>query len=160
MTLEKGQPGRYPNVPYFKDPFPSKNNKIGVKGVYWLEFANKWTAKVKAFGEEVYLGIFDDVAEAEKALDKVRNELNTKEDVEKFKANQNSITGRDLNKAYFKNDEPSKNNKSGVKGVYWHKRDKKWRAILTIHGRKVTVGHFDNVPEAEKAINEARKIYQ
>jgi hypothetical protein len=65
-----------------------------------------------------------------------------------------------LNKAYFKNDEPSKNNKSGVKGVYWHKRDKKWRAVLTIHGRKVTIGHFDNVPDAEQAINEARKIYQ
>lgn len=45
----------------------------------------------------------------------------------------------------------SKNNKSGVKGVYWHKRDEKWVARIWIDGVQVCLGNFDGIEDARKA---------
>lgn len=155
--MDKDKRDQLPELmPKFKDTFPNKNNQSGVKGVYLHKGSNKWTAKLTAFGEEINVGYFDSINEAEEALNQARNKFNTKEDVEKFKVERVPNVGRVLEVDYFKNDIPSKNNKSGVKGVYWHKRDKKWIAVLYVHGKKVVVGYFDNVQEAEKSINEAR----
>jgi HNH endonuclease len=35
-------------------------------------------------------------------------------------------------------------NTSGAKGVYWFKRDRKWRAMATVRGRRFRVGQFDD----------------
>lgn len=43
------------------------------------------------------------------------------------------------------------NNKSGFKGVSWHKRSKKWRAALRYNGRQIHLGHFDTPEEAHAA---------
>lgn len=34
-------------------------------------------------------------------------------------------------------------NKSGLKGVCWHKREQKWRAQSNLNGKKVYIGSFD-----------------
>lgn len=53
-----------------------------------------------------------------------------------------------------------KNNKSsGIRGVTWHKRDKKWQAEIIINRKYKFLGYFDDVKEAEKAAIEARTIY-
>jgi hypothetical protein len=44
-----------------------------------------------------------------------------------------------------------KNNTSGVKGVSYNKRDKKWVASIKINGKKSHLGSFDNKEEAIKA---------
>lgn len=44
-----------------------------------------------------------------------------------------------------------KNNKSGVAGVCWHKRDKKWISSIMVFGRTIHLGYFDNIIEAAKA---------
>lgn len=49
------------------------------------------------------------------------------------------------------------NNKSGVKGVHWRTPSSKWRAVLTVEGKKITIGRFDNIESAKEAI-EARRI--
>lgn len=49
-------------------------------------------------------------------------------------------------------------NTSGVKGVYWVKRDSKWRAMCRVNGTKHHVGVFADIFEAENAINNFRKI--
>lgn len=157
--MEKGKYGRLPDVPYFKDTLPSKNNKTGVKGVYWHKVHKKWCAKLTAFGEDINLGYYDTIVEAENILNLAREKFNAKEDVKKFKEKREVNIGRDINVDYFKKDLPSKNNKSGIKGVYWHKRDKKWVAVLYVHGKKIVVGYFNTVVEAEKSIIEARKKY-
>lgn len=36
-------------------------------------------------------------------------------------------------------------------GVYWFKRDKKWRTNIRLGGRKIFIGSFDNEEEAAKA---------
>ena len=42
----------------------------------------------------------------------------------------------------------SKSNVSGVKGVCWVKRDKRWLAKLQIKGKNKYLGHFSNILDA------------
>ncbi|MDQ5860653.1 MAG: HNH endonuclease [Actinomycetota bacterium] len=41
--------------------------------------------------------------------------------------------------------------KSGIRGVGWSKQAKKWRAVVTHHGRYVHVGYFADIRDAERA---------
>ena len=49
-----------------------------------------------------------------------------------------------------------KGNVSGVRGVRWDKRLKKWRASISHYGKPVQVGMFTDLKQAEKAVIEAR----
>jgi hypothetical protein len=53
----------------------------------------------------------------------------------------------------------NKNNKSGVKGVYWNSQSKKWIAQLKVNKNKITFGCFSDIELAKIAINEARIKY-
>ena len=44
----------------------------------------------------------------------------------------------------------SKANTSGVTGVHFFKRDKKWRASITVDGKIINLGHYDGFDEACK----------
>ena len=48
-------------------------------------------------------------------------------------------------------------NASGVKGVYWHKKLKRWVAEIRTNGKKHYVGSFVDLEEARNAIEERRK---
>lgn len=50
-------------------------------------------------------------------------------------------------------------NKSGYKGVFYHTKDKAWRAKIGIDGKVMHIGNFRNVIDAAKAYNEAAKKY-
>ena len=50
-----------------------------------------------------------------------------------------------------------KNNTSGFCGVSWEKRDKRWRAMIMVNGRKQHIGLFDT-PEAAHAAYLAAKL--
>lgn len=50
-------------------------------------------------------------------------------------------------------------NKSGVRNVSWHKRIKKWYAAITVNKKHIHLGYFDNIEDAAKAVEEARKQY-
>lgn len=56
----------------------------------------------------------------------------------------------------------SSKNTSGIKGVSWYKRDKKWRATINLN-TKIHLGYFDNIEDARLAIelkrNELHGIY-
>ncbi len=52
-----------------------------------------------------------------------------------------------------------KNNTSGVKGVYWATREKKWVCELSINKRVLRVGRFDDLDLAELVVTEARNLY-
>ena len=47
-------------------------------------------------------------------------------------------------------------NTSGVKGVFWYKRNKKWAAQITINNKIKFIGRFDTIEEAEAAVIAAR----
>lgn len=50
-----------------------------------------------------------------------------------------------------------KSNKSGIKGVSWINKFKKYRARLYANKKTYELGYFTNLKDAEKAINEARE---
>jgi hypothetical protein len=52
-----------------------------------------------------------------------------------------------------------KNNTSGYKGVSWNSHAKAWAARITVRGRRVFLGSFDDPVEAAKAYNEAALEY-
>ena len=55
--------------------------------------------------------------------------------------------------------EVRKNNTSGVRGVYYSTKRKRWVAQLNINKKKIHVGCFTDIKDAEIAIKNARKKY-
>lgn len=45
------------------------------------------------------------------------------------------------------------NNKSGFRGVSWHKRDNKWVARITVNSKKVHLGYFNTAEDGAIAYN-------
>jgi hypothetical protein len=52
-----------------------------------------------------------------------------------------------------------KNSKSGVRGVYWDKIQKLWKAQYRLNGKAKHLGRFETIEEAEKVVKEARNKY-
>lgn len=48
-----------------------------------------------------------------------------------------------------------KNNTSKFRGVYWHKRDRRWVAKIAINGKRKHLGHFDTAESASAAYLDA-----
>lgn len=59
----------------------------------------------------------------------------------------------------LKNLSLSRNNKSGVTGVFWHKKREKWIAYITVDGKRKHLGYFDNMEDAKQARFQAEKKY-
>lgn len=53
----------------------------------------------------------------------------------------------------------SKNNKSGVSGVYYETRANKWRACIGFAGEKIRLGYFSSFDEAVLARQSAESLY-
>ena len=49
-----------------------------------------------------------------------------------------------------------KNNKSGIKGVCWHKEDKRWRAQIVLNNKNIYIGNFENLNDAKLAVEDKR----
>ena len=52
-----------------------------------------------------------------------------------------------------------RNNTSGVAGVYWNKRDKKWVARIKVNGKFKGLGIFDDINLAKQAREQAKIKY-
>jgi hypothetical protein len=50
-------------------------------------------------------------------------------------------------------------NKSGIKGVSWYKRTKKWQAILYWRGKSIFLGTYANIEDAKDAYAQASLKY-
>lgn len=60
----------------------------------------------------------------------------------------------------LKNQSLSKNNSSGIVGVYKKKNNNKWLAQINADGKVMHLGSFDNIEEATSARKEAEKKYE
>ncbi len=59
----------------------------------------------------------------------------------------------------FMNSKTYFNNHSGITGVSWHKRDKRWQAMITINKKQIHLGYFKNKQEAIKVRKKAETKY-
>ncbi len=50
-------------------------------------------------------------------------------------------------------------NKSGFKGVCWHKKSKKWTSRCIVDGKNYHLGFFDNIEDAVKVVTDFRNKY-
>ena len=57
------------------------------------------------------------------------------------------------------NQKLSLRNKSGIKGVSFHKKSNKWRAIITVNQKQISLGEFDNMQDAINARQDAEIKY-
>ena len=51
-----------------------------------------------------------------------------------------------------------KSNLSGIKGVFWCNALKKWQGQISYDKKKYFLGYFENINEAAKVVDEARKL--
>lgn len=54
---------------------------------------------------------------------------------------------------------PRKGNTSGVRGVSWHKGEKKWQARITFRGQTISLGYFEKLGDAAQARKNAEEKY-
>lgn len=52
-----------------------------------------------------------------------------------------------------------RHSKSGVKGVHWNKKLKRWRAGIRVDGKMIHLGHFNEIEDAEAAYTRATYEY-
>jgi hypothetical protein len=52
-----------------------------------------------------------------------------------------------------------KDNKSGIVGVYWHRKAKKWQASIMLNKKPIHLGLFDNLEDASQVRKEAEIKY-
>lgn len=50
-------------------------------------------------------------------------------------------------------------NTTGVKNVTFHKRDLRYQAVMQSNGKRIFIGYFENIDDAERAVIAARKKY-
>ena len=64
------------------------------------------------------------------------------------------------NKENSQNRKLSSRNTSKVKGIYFNKRAKKWRAQINIDGIRIYIGYYDNIEDAKIArVNRANQAF-
>lgn len=54
-------------------------------------------------------------------------------------------------------DSIQKNNTSGIRGVSWHKKAKKWQARVAYKGHTYLLGYYDNKEDAGEVVRAARE---
>jgi len=59
----------------------------------------------------------------------------------------------------IRNSKTYKTNTSGVKGVTWYKKLNKWCAQIQVDKKKINLGYFLSIKDAEKAYAEGSKKY-
>ena len=77
--------------------------------------------------------------------------------------NSNSLDNRKSNLRICSNSQNSKNrsigsnNRSGYKGVFFHKRSKSWQAMIRVDGKRLWLGSFKNKKDAAIKYNQSAK---
>jgi hypothetical protein len=55
------------------------------------------------------------------------------------------------------NESTRSTNKSGHKGIWWHKQSRKWEAAVRLNGKQHTVGRYERIEDAVEAVKQYRE---
>ena len=134
-----------------------KNNTSGFTGVYFREKQNKWDVSIMVDGKGIHLGRFDKKEDAIKAREDAEIKYfkefrNTQTIAEKFRPNMKSSISE-----LKKKERIATNNKSGVTGVSFNKRNKKWCARYKGKHLGWFIDRYDAVRARKKGILDTNK---
>lgn len=126
------------------------------------EFPNAWRAKwsddIQNFYCVGYITL--DRKQTVVRLHRLITDCPDNKDVDHF--NHNTLDNIDSNLRIVSNAQNQqnqliqRNNTSGIRGVYWHKKHKKWVARIQVNHKNMCIGYFDTIEEAENAVKNAR----
>lgn len=112
-------------------------NRSGMHGVYWDSNASKWSARLRSCGQYHYIGLFDDPFQAKAVHDHMYRKL-------KEERPRRTVRSR---------------NRSGIRGVSYDKKNRKWEVRITVNGKQRYVGRFRHPLEAAAAYDAAAIKY-
>ena len=55
------------------------------------------------------------------------------------------------------NEQKRSTNKSGYKGVWWHKQSRRWEAACRVNSKQITIGRFERIEDAVEAVRKFRE---
>jgi len=129
------------------------------------EWLNQWKWQIDSDGYAVRsVSIKEEYKGNKKRMHRVI--MNTPEGMETDHINGNRLDNRRQNLRIctraenVRNCKKHRDNHSGYKGVYWNKREKKWRASIRIGKQDIHLGYFKSTIEAARAYNKkAKKLF-
>ena len=143
--------------------YPSPEGKL-----YWLKTRGR---KFKALDEAgsidergyVRVGISGETYAVHRIIFAMRHGIELSPDIEIDHIDKNPSNNRIDNlrlattSQNMHNRAKSRNSTSGYKGAFWNKRDRKWRAQITLKNKQLHLGYFNTPEQAALAYNEAAK---
>jgi hypothetical protein len=89
----------------------------------------------------------------------VVREIGSRDIAENSKARIATDVRYNTNFGVIERTEPHKNNRSGVKGIWFDKNRELWEAYIGVHGKRIHLGRFKNRDDAVKARALAEEEY-
>ncbi|CAM9500909.1 unnamed protein product [Choristocarpus tenellus] len=130
----------------------------GAPGVCWSKELKKWMAFVHIGGKREYLDSFTNFEKAETTAKLAQGLADNRHAVVEERSHELGSKPDSPQDQEPKNSKSSSGLASGVKGVYWHKSDKKWVARLTLNRKRTVVGSFDVLEDATEAMTLAKRV--
>jgi len=136
------------------EPFRSEKSSAGYRGVSWIRSSQKYQAKIKVNGQEMYLGLFGTAEDAAKAYARayLRQQSGPPAPpasslAEHFRQEEEEGEEGEIDLELFR----SETHASGYRGVSWKSRDRKYTATIKVNGRRKHLGSFGTAEEAARA---------
>lgn len=136
-----------------------KNNTSGAVGVNWNKQVKKWRATISINGTSIHLGYFVSLSDAIIARKNAEVEYFGEFQNKDHTINEATIKINEIKMKSIQNSLGLIKSKSGIKGVVWNKKNKKWVATIVVNSKKIYLGSFSNFDDAIDSRNKAEWQY-
>ena len=132
-----------------------KDNASGIKGITWDKSRKKWKAQISINNKSKHLGLFSDKLKAKAAYTKAAKQYFGEFYSDGIKKENVNLINKMNSIKLIKEKRINSNNTSGIKGVGYHKRDKKWFSSISINGKRTYLGYYFCIADAKAAYDVA-----